>query len=134
MRKEVDRLLIGERRHGVLDLAADPQPLPAGDKDAKIRATFHKGRQLGRSVDHMLEAVEQEQEIALADVRAEAVLRAQRLRDRLGHEGWIADGCNAHPEDAASELRHELGSGLDSETRLPRAARAAQRDEATAVL
>ena len=43
-----------------------------------------RARRLGRSLDHLLQVVEQEQHLAFADVLGEAVLGTQRLRDRLG--------------------------------------------------
>ena len=56
-------------------------------------------------LDHLLEVVEQQQELALADVLREAVLRPERLRDRLGHERRVAQRGQADPEDAGRERR-----------------------------
>ena len=81
-------------------------------------------RELRRRLDHLLEVVEQEQQLALADVLGEAVLGAERLRDRLGHERRVAQRREADPEDAGLEGGHELGRRLEREPRLARAARA----------
>ena len=122
--EELDRLRLGERRHRVLDLAADPQQLPARDQELQVGAGLEQLRELGRRLDHLLEVVEQQQELALADVLGEAVLRPQRLRDRLGHERRVAQRGQADPEDARLERGHELGGDLEREPRLARTARA----------
>ena len=82
--EELDRLRLGQRRHRVLDLAPDPEQLAAGDEQPEVRAAPRAARELGRGLDDLLEVVEQEQQLALADVLGEAVLGAERLRDRLG--------------------------------------------------
>ena len=74
--------------------------------------------QLGRRLDHLLEVVEQEQELALADVLGEAVLGAERLGDRLGDEGGIAQGGEADPEDARLVRGNERRGGLERESGL----------------
>ena len=63
----------------------------------------------------------------------EAVLRPQRLRDRLRHERGVAQRGQADPEDARLERGHELGGNLEREPRLTRTARTGERDEARAV-
>ena len=131
--EELDRLRLGERGHGVLDLAPDAEELPARDQEAQVGARLEQLRELGRRLDHLLEVVEQQQELALADVLGEAVLRPQRLRDRLGHERGVAQCGQADPEDPRLERGHELGGNLEREPRLSRAARACEGDEARAV-
>ena len=103
--EELDRLRLGERRHRVLDLAADPQQLPARDQEPQVGAGLEQLRELGRRLDDLLEVVEQQQKLALADVLGEAVLRPERLRDRLGHERGVAEGGKADPEDPGLERR-----------------------------
>ena len=80
--EELDRLGFGERQHRVLDLASDAQQLAARDEQPEVRAGFDERGELGCRVDHLLEVVEQEQQLPLADVLGEAVLGAERLRDR----------------------------------------------------
>ena len=70
--EELDRVRLGERRHGVLDLAADAQQLAARHEQAQVRTRLDQPRELGRRVDHLLEVVEQQQQLALADVLAQA--------------------------------------------------------------
>ena len=74
----------------------------------------------------MLEVVEQEQQLALADVLLEPILSPERLRDRLHNQSRISQGREPDPEDARLELRHELGGGLDRQARLPGATGAAE--------
>ena len=89
--EKVDRLLLRKRRHWVLHLARDPQQLAARDEELQIGAGLEQPSQLGGRLDHLLEVVEQEQQLALCDVLGQAVLRPKQLRDRLGHERRIAD-------------------------------------------
>ena len=122
--EERDGLGLGERRHRVLDLALDAQELAARDEQREVGAGLDERGELGRRLDHLLEVVEQEQQLALADVLGEAVLGAERLRDRLGDERRVAERGEPDPEDARLVLGHELGGGLEREPRLARAARA----------
>ena len=88
--EEVDRLRFGERQHAVLDFASDAQALPTRDEDAEIRARFEQRREVGSRFDDLLEVVEQEQHLAVADVGSNAVLGTERLPDGLNDEGRIA--------------------------------------------
>ena len=72
-------------------------------------------REFARGLDHLLEVVEQQQELAFGDVLGEAVLRPKRLRDRLRHERRVAERGQADPEDARLEGGHELGGDLERE-------------------
>ena len=79
----VDGLGLGERRDRVLDFAPDAQELPARDEHRQLGAALEQRRELGRRLDHLLQVVEQEEQLALADVLGEPVLGAERLGDRL---------------------------------------------------
>ena len=59
------RLGICQRLHWVLDLAADAQELAARHQDPEIRAGLDERGQFGRSIDYLLEVVEDQQELAL---------------------------------------------------------------------
>ena len=74
---------LGKRRHRVLDLTLDAQQLAARDEQGQVGAGREERRELGRRLDHLLEVVEEEQHLPLADVLGEPVLGAERLRDRL---------------------------------------------------
>jgi hypothetical protein len=82
----------------------------------------------------MLEVVEQEAELPLADVLGDAVPCTQRLRDRLRDEGGVAQSGEPDPEDARLVLRDEGRRRLQGEPRLPGPARAGEREKARASL
>ena len=116
--EELDRLRLGERRDRVLHLAAHAQQLTARDKHREVRAGLDERREFRRRLDDLLEVVEQDQQLALADVFGKAVLGSQRLRDCRRNERGIAQRRERNPEDAVQELHHELRGGLDPEARL----------------
>ena len=91
---------------------------------------MHELRELGRSLDHLLQVVEKEEHLPLADVRGESVPRSERLRDRLRHERGLAEGGESDPEDTRLVRRDELGRSFQSEASLPRAAWPGEREQA----
>ena len=100
---------------------------------AAARATSPAARRFGQArrsaesvgggVDHLLEVVEQQQQLALADVLGELVLGAQRLRDRLDHQRRVTQRRKPDPEDAGLELRDKRRRCLERKACLARAAR-----------
>ena len=76
-------------------------------------------REIGRCLDHLLEVVEQEQHLALADVLGQAVLGTERLRDRLRDERRIAQRGQADPEDARLVLGDERAAASMASRVLP---------------
>ena len=112
----------------------DAQQLPARDEQAQVRAGAEQRGELGRGLDHLLEVVEHEQQLALADVRGEPVLRrrasARPSRRRAAGRGAAPSRTQNTP---AVNSPDELGGRLDREPRLARAARAGQRDQPRAV-
>ena len=127
--EQLDRLRLRERRHRVDDLAVDPQQLPAGDEQAQVRTGPQQRRQLDRRLDHLLQVVEHEQELLVADVPRELLLRPQRLRHRVHDQRRIADRRQPDPEDPGSELAHQLPGRLERQPRLPRSTRAGERHQ-----
>jgi len=107
-------------------LAADTQPFAAGGQHPQVRAMLDKVGQCRRCLDHLLQVVEDEQHLPLADVLRQPVARTDTAPDRLGHETRIAQRSEAHPEDAVAKFRHQLGGGLQRETGFARTARAGQ--------
>ena len=79
--EELDRVRLGERLHLVLDLAADAEALPARREDREVRTGLDEVGERRRRLDHLLEVVEDEEHLALADVLGEAVL-ARRASSR----------------------------------------------------
>ena len=129
-----DRFGLGQWRHRVLDLALDAQQLTGRHEQREIRARAQERRKLGCCVDHLLEVVEQQQQLALADVPGKVVLCAERLRDRLGHERRVAQRRQPNPEDACLVFRNERRRRLQRKPRLARATRPGQRDQPRAAL
>ena len=128
--EEPDRFLFDERGHRVLALGRQPQELAAGDEQAQARARGKQLAELRRRLDHLLEVVEHEQHLLRADVAGELLARAERRADRRANARRIAHRLQRHPPNAVLEIVHDLGGGLHGEPRLPRAARAGQRQQA----
>ena len=119
----------GERRHRVLDFALDAQELAARHEHVQIGAGAEQRRQLGRRLDHLLQVVEQQEQLAFADVLGEAVLGSQRLGNRLADQRRVAQRGEADPEDACLVGRDKRCRRLERESSLPRPARARQRHQ-----
>ncbi|MEX1357594.1 MAG: hypothetical protein WD981_03120 [Gaiellaceae bacterium] len=132
-REQLDRLRRGERDDGVLDLAAHPEQLSARHQQSQVRTGLDERSQLRRGLHYVLQVVEQEQHLPLADMLCERTPRAKGLGHRLGDQGGIAQRRQPDPEDAVSEVGDELRGRLDREAGLARAARAGEREEASAV-
>jgi len=132
--EERDGLRRNEGRHLVLHLALHSQELTARADKGEVGAGLEKHGQLRRCLHHLLEVIEQQEQLAHPDVLGEPVLRAEGLRDRLGHEGGVAERSQPDPEDTALVLGHERRRRLDREPRLPRAAGAGKRQQPRSVL
>jgi hypothetical protein len=127
--EEIDGLSSGKRRDRVLDLSLYAEELARGDDEGEVGARRQELRKLGRGVDHLLKVVDEEQQLALGDVRGEAVLGPQRLRDRLGYERWVAQGGERDPEHACLVLRDKSGGRLEREPRLAGASWPCEREQ-----
>ena len=57
--EELDRLGLRQRRHRILNLAADAQQLPARHQNAEIRTRLEQRTELRRRLHHLLEVVQQ---------------------------------------------------------------------------
>jgi hypothetical protein len=106
------------------------QELAARDEQPQVRRGLDERGELRSSGDQVFDVVEQQQELALADVLGDAVLGTEGLRDRVEHERRIAQRGEPDPEHAIPMLGHELRCGLDREPRLAATAGAGQRHEA----
>ena len=69
--EEADGVGLGERRDLVLDLALHPQELPARDEQGELGAGFEERGEIGSGLDHLLEVVEEDEHLPLADMRGE---------------------------------------------------------------
>ena len=121
-----------QRRHVDLNLIAEPEALAARRENVQVRAPLDELRHCRRGGQQPLEVVEEEKQLAIADVRDEVVLRAENARDCLKHEVRFPERRKTDPEDARLELRHQLGCSLERESCLPRTARAGEGDETRA--
>ena len=79
-------LRLGEGRHGVVDFSAHAEQLAAGHEQVEVRADLDKRREVGCDSDYLLQVVEQEQQLPLADVVDKAVRRPKGPPDGLEDE------------------------------------------------
>jgi hypothetical protein len=121
-----------ERRHVDLHLIAEPEALAARGQNVQVRAPLDELRHPRRGGQQPLEVVQEEKQLAIADVQDEVVPRAEDARDCLKHEVRFPERRETDPEDARLELRHQLGRSLERESCLPRTARAGEGNETCA--
>jgi hypothetical protein len=124
--EEVDRLRLRERKHWILDLAPNAQELTARDEQREVRAGLDERGELGRRLDHVLDLVQEQKQLAFSDVVGQTIPGAERLGDRLGDESRLSKWSKANPEDTRFEVRQELGRHLERQTSLARTARAGE--------
>src|SRR5262249_31901337 len=77
----------------------------------------------------LLQVVQHEQQVLLAQELVEAVTCTDDLRNRRLDAGGIGEGRDGAEAAAGGELVRELGRSLNGKTRLPRPAGAGHRDE-----
>ncbi len=125
--------------------AGEAQHLAAGGEDLQVRSNGQEvGEERGR-LDHLLDVVEQQQDVAWAQVGGQDLgrgrspsgcahlLQAQRPRDRREDEGGVGDRGQADEDDPVRELRGKIGGDVQGQPRLADAARPRQGDEADLV-
>ena len=95
----------------------------------EVRAGRDEIPDRGPRLDDLLEVVEDEQQLALADMAPQVVTGAEHARDLLEHELRLLDRRQLEPEDAGPELGHELRRRLDGEARLAGATRSGEREQ-----
>jgi hypothetical protein len=130
-----------ERRHGVRALAREVERRAARDQQLQPRGARAEPRDGGRRGEHLLEVVEDEQQLLVAQVAVERLedrlprllAQADRPRDRRRDQLPVAHGRERDEEDAVRELLDDVGSELQREPRLPGAARARERQRPQAV-
>ena len=128
--EEADALLLHERRNRVLALGREPQQLAARDDHPQVGARGGQPAKFWGRAEHLLEVVQYEQHPPVADMRGEVAVRADRRADRRQHDLRVTDGLQADPPDAVLVVVHCFRGCLDSEPRLPGAARPGQREQA----
>lgn len=85
-------------------LALHPERLAAGGEQLQPRCLRQQLGQGRRGPEQLLQVVEQEQHALAADVRGEAVSRAQRLRHGGEDEAVVAHRLQGHPENTVGKL------------------------------
>src|SRR6266849_6309043 len=101
----------GPRRYREFILAGEVQSGPAGDQQAQVRAGEGQGRHLRGGSSHLLEVIQQQQQVPLAQelqhvIREGAVSgfpQAERLSDGRQDLFWIADGSQGNKTDVVSK-------------------------------
>src|SRR5207253_9232069 len=83
---------------------------------AHLRAflSFPTRRSSDLRFDDLLEVVEDEQQLTLADVAREPLPSPEDTADLLRHKLRVVERRQLDPEDARAELRHERGSRATS--------------------
>ena len=122
LRRRLDLRPFGEEGDGLPlrsgGTGARPRPgrgaAPARHEQCEVRAGGEERRELRRRGDHLLEVVDEDQQLALADVLGEPVPRAECARDGLRDQSRIAERGKVDPVDACAVLGDEA-------RRLPRA-------------
>ena len=101
----------------------------ARDDETEVGRGHEQRRDVGRRADRLLEVVEDEKELAAADLRGSVALAAQALGN-LGHDqGRLANRRELDEAHPVFERLDELGRGGDREARLADSAGAGERDE-----
>ncbi len=132
--KQRDGFGLGKRWHRILDLSLHAQERAARDEERQVGTCGEEGRELGRRLDHLLQVVEQEEQLALADVLGKPVLGAERLRDGLRDECGVAQGGEPGPEDASLVRGNERSCRLERKPGLAGTSGTGQRDQAGSAL
>ncbi len=125
--------VFGERVEWVLALAAHAQGRPAGDQQPQPLGLGEQLAEGGCGREQVLEIVDQEQQLLVAEVVRQLVAGADRLRDLLDDQARVGERRERHPEDAVLVGADQLGGHLERQPRLARPARPGDRDQARAV-
>jgi hypothetical protein len=129
--EQLDRVRLGEREHFVLDLAAHAKELPRRHEHLQMRTRLDESRNVARGLDDMLEVVQQQQQLLVADDGRELLARAERLSDRRQDELRVADRRQQDPVDTVREVADDVGRSLDREACLARPARPGESEQPT---
>jgi hypothetical protein len=103
-------------RDGQQLLAGDPQRGATGGEDLQCRAGGEEGGDAGGGLDHLLDVVEEKQELTGLERRrhrrgqwpVSAFAHAERLGDRRRHQRRVADGGEVDEDGAVGEGRGDV--------------------------
>ena len=98
--EEGDPLPLLQRRHRVLLLCGEAQPLAARHENIELRAGLEHLAECRTGLDQVLEVVEQKEHPLLADVLGEPACCPDHLRDRRRHQLRIPERGKRYPPDA----------------------------------
>ena len=115
--EELDRRRLGERPRGTR--VGDPQRLAARDDEAEIGRRAQEPGDLRRDTDHLLEVVQDQEQLTVAELRDGVALSPEGLRDVRKDERRLADRRQLHEADPILERLDELGGGRDGGLVLP---------------
>jgi hypothetical protein len=119
------KLRDNERRDGLGALPRYMERFAARRQHLQARCRCEQSRDRRSSGDHMLEIVEHEQELALAEVVLERLvdrasgrlLDAETPRDRGYDEVGVGNRCERNKERAGREIPEDVGGDLEGEPR-----------------
>jgi hypothetical protein len=97
--EEADPVSLLERRHRVLLLRGEAQPLAARHENVELRAGLEHLAKCRAGLDQVFEVVEQAEHPLLADVLGEPARRPEHLRDRRRHQLRIPERGKRYPPD-----------------------------------
>jgi hypothetical protein len=97
---------VGREREmsAVVELLQDGARLVTLSGPGRFGAGLEQRSELGRRLHHLLEVVQQQEQLALPDVLGQAVLRPQRLGDGIRDEGRVAQSSEPDPGVLQSPL------------------------------
>ena len=121
-------------------LVAEVERCAARREDLQTRRRPEQVCDERRGLEHVLEAVEEQQHLARSKVprkqlgyrRPAGLLEPERTADVRGHERRVGDGAQVHDEHPVSPRGQQRPRDLERESRLPGAARPRQRHEPNA--
>ena len=118
--EELRRLVVGERGHGELALGSHVQRRPARGHEGHAGGGLDEARDRRRSLQHLLEVVDEEKELGGAERLQERLLgiltrvrQVERLEDRLRDEGRVVDRRQLGHARAVSELGRQPAGELE---------------------
>ena len=140
--RQVVRVGHRQRRDGHDVLAGEPQGGPAGRQDRQARAPDQQVRGHRGRIEQVLEVVEDEQELAIAQQGSQTVDRGppaavdhpEDAGDGWSDEVGLADGREGDEDGAIGEVVAQVGGHPEGEGGLADAAGPGQRDEPDAAL
>src|SRR5205823_783831 len=125
---------VGKRSERILDLGAQTQRLATGCEEGQAGARIEESRDVGSYGHDLLEVVQHEHELPVANVIGELSSHAECSHDRRLDKLRIANRRKISERGSVLERRHDLRCRLKRQARLAYAAGASDGDEAGALV